>query len=160
MSAMTNKFNSISEAEIEELQNVQDKIELVNCPRKNMICQEQLSVVNKCYVESDQYFKDKDYNRSINVLREAFYKTTELNESPCAKCANLFRSTIKESMVDLHQDLEKMTSGIFGKKIYKPSCAKAADVIEEFENINLHESFKKKDLKNRFIGNLVEKQVS
>jgi hypothetical protein len=160
MSAMTNRFNSISEAEMEQLQNVQDKIELVNCPRKNMICQEQLSVVNKCYVESDQYFRDKDYDRSINVLREAFYKTAELNESPCAKCAHLFRSTIKDSMADIHQDLKKMTSGIFGKKSCIPSCVKAADVLKEFENINLQESFKKKDLKNRFIGNLVEKQVS
>lgn len=160
MSAIMNEVNSLSEAVIGQLQETQDKIELVSCPRKNMICQEHLSVVNKCYVESDQHFKDKDYLRSIDVLKEAFYKTTELKESPCSKCAKVFRSTITESVVSIHNDLERMSSGIFGRKSYKPSCAKAAEVIEEFEYISLHESFKAEKTKNRFIGNLVEKKVS
>lgn len=160
MNTTMNEVYSLSEAVTKQLQETHDKIELVSCPRKNMICQEHLSVVNKCYVESDQYVKDKDYNRSIDVLKEAFYKTTELKESPCSKCATVFRSTITESMVGIHNDLERMSSGIFGRKSYKPSCAKAAEVIEEFKNMSLHESFKAEKSKSRFIGNLVEKKVS
>lgn len=160
MKATTDRLFSFSEAETEQYPIKQDKIELVSCPRKNMICQEHLSVVNKCYVESEQYFRDKDYQRSIDTLKTAFYKTTELAGSPCSNCANLFRSTIADSIEDIHGDLKKMASGLFSKKRLQTSCMKAANLLEEFEKVQLHESFKIDESKKRFINNYANQKVS
>lgn len=151
---------SFSEAETEQFYNNQDKIELLSCPRNKMICQEQLSFVNKCYLQSEQSFKDKDFHRSIDTLKNAFYKTTELDELPCAKCAALFRSTIVESVENYHNELERMTSGLFGKKSYISSREKAANVLDEFEKVKLHESFTANKSKNRFIGSYLKQKVS
>lgn len=160
MKTMTKKLISTSSPESEYFENKQDKFELVSCPRKEMICQEHLSVVNKCYAESDQYFMDKDFNSSIDTLKEAFYKTTELVDSPCTKCALAFRSAIAESLEYIHYDLEKMTSGFFGKKSYKPSCTKASEVLNEFEKFELHKTFQENKLKERFIDSYSKRNVS
>ncbi len=158
----TKKDNSfsLSEAETEILCKKQDKIEVVNCPRKDMICQKQLSVVNNCYVLSEQYFKDKEFHRSIDALLDAFNTTKELTETPCSGCAKVFRSTITESMSNMHHDLKKMTSGFFAKKSYKPSCEKAAEVLEKFKKENLLETPKLNESKKRFIGDYIDKKVS
>jgi len=160
MKAAMNSPYSISEAENEQIYVKQDKIELLSCPRKKMICHEQLSFVNKCYVQSEQSFIDKDFHRSIDALKNAFYKTAELNELPCAKCAALFRSTIVESVENYHNELERMTSGLFGKKSYISSREKAANVLDEFEKVKLHESFTADKTKNRFIGSYLKQKVS
>ena len=151
---------SFSEAENEAKSKKQDKIELVSCPRKKMICQKQLAFVNNSYVLSEQYFKDKEFHGAIDSLLDAFNKTRELTEAPCAKCANVFRSTIIDSMANMHEDLKKMTSGFFGKKSYKPSCEKAEKILKEFEKVQLSENFKSEISKKRFIGDFIDKKVS
>jgi hypothetical protein len=156
---MKNLFSS-SGTETEYFIDKSDKIEVLSCPRKEMICQEQLSVVNMCYAQSEQSMRDKDYHRSIDNLREAFYKTIELVDLPCNKCAKLFRSTITESVEDLHAELKKMTSGLFGNKSYQSCCKKAVDVLNEFEKIKLHDTFKANETKKRFIGNYLKQKVS
>jgi hypothetical protein len=159
MNTKKNTF-SLSEAENEALCNKQDKIEVVSCPRKKLICKDQLAFINQSYVLSEQYFKDKEFVLSIDYMLDAFNKTKELTDSPCAKCATVFRSTITESMLKMHNDLKKMSSGFFGKKSYKPSCEKAAKVLEEFEKVSLQETLKSEKLKSRFIGDFIDKQVS
>ena len=156
---MKNLF-SFSGTETEFFNDNSDKIEVLSCPRKEMICQEQLSVVNMCYVQSEQSMRDKDFHRSIDTLREAFYKTTELVDLPCNKCARLFRSTITESVEDLHNELKKMTSGIFGNKNYQSSLKKSVDVLNEFEKIKILDTFKANESKKRFIGNYLKQKVS
>lgn len=160
MNTKKNTNFSLSDAETEAMSNRQDKIEVVSCPRNEMICQKQLAVVNNSYVLSEQHFKDKEFHRSMDYLLDAFNTTKELTESPCAKCAKVFRATITESMVNMHGDLKKMSSGFFGKKSYKPSCEKAAKIIEEFEKVQRSENFKSKISKKRFIGDFIDKQVS
>lgn len=44
---------------------MQNKLEVVGCPRKEMICQEHLSIVNKCYVESEHYLVTKVTNQVV-----------------------------------------------------------------------------------------------
>ncbi len=151
---------SFSKAGTESFNNKHDKIELVSCPSKNLICKEHLSFVNKCFVQSDQYFKDKEFNRQIETLKSAFYETTELNEPPCNKCAKLFRSTIKGTLENVHYELKKMTSGFFGKKSYKSNCQQTAAVLEEFEMFELHESYKANEETNQFLGEYLNKKVS
>lgn len=151
---------SFSKVGTESFNNKHEKIELVSCSSKNMICRDNLSFVNKCFVQSDQYFRDKEFQRSIETLKSAFYETTELNEPPCNKCAKLFRSTINETLENVHYELEKMTSGFFGNKSYKSNCQQAAMVLEEFKMLDLHESCKSKEESNQFLGDYLIKKVS
>lgn len=145
---------SVSESETDYFNNKQDKIEVVSCPRDGMICQEQLSLINKSYIVSEHYFRDKDFQQSIDSLKEAFYETFELDESPCTKCALHFRSTITESLENMHGELKKMTSGFFARKEHRPSLDKVTDILVEFEKVNLNESSHTDVSKMRFIGNL------
>jgi hypothetical protein len=154
------KLFSFSASDAEYLNEKQDKIELVSCPRKGIICQEHLAVVNKCYVESEHYMKERDFERSIDTLKSAFYKTTELVESPCLKCASLFRSTITETMVDMHKELGKLSTGIFSKKRYQTSYQLAGKVLNEFENVTICNNLQLDESKRRYIGNYRQKNVS
>jgi len=160
MKTMTKKQFSFSGEETGYFKEKQNKIEVVSCPRKVKICQEHLSIVNKCYVESEHHFRDKDFNKSIDPLKDAFYKTTELVDAPCSKCAVFFRSTITASLENMHVEIEKMTSGFFGNKSYQSSCIKAGNVLNEFEKFKLHNSFQTNESKELFIGNYSKKKVS
>jgi len=160
MKAKINNPSSFSAIDSEYLNANQDKIQLVSCPGKEMICKEHLAVVNKCYVESVQFRRDKNFQQSIEALKNAFYKTTELEDEPCSKCAVLFRSTITESMENIHGELKKMTTGIFGKKHYQPSFILAENTLKEFENIKLCKTFHLYESKERFIGNYLKRHVS
>jgi hypothetical protein len=160
MKANMSKLFSSSAIDSEYLNSNQDKIQLVSCPRKEMICKEHLVVVNKCYVESEQYRRDKNFQQSIDTLKSAFYKTTELKDQPCSKCAVLFRSTITESMENIHDELKKMTTGIFGNKHYQPSLILAENTIKEFENVKICNTFHLHETKERYIGNYLKRHVS
>jgi hypothetical protein len=151
---------SLSAVGSEYFSGTQDKIQLVSCPRNEMICKEHLAVVNKCYVESEQYRRDKNFQLSIDTLKSAFYKTTELKEQPCAKCAVLFRSTITESLQIIQGDIEKMTTGIFGNKHYQASLIMADNVLNEFKNASVCSTLQLHESKERFLGNCLKRKVS
>lgn len=160
MKTKMRKLFSLSEVDSEYFNDSQDKIQLVSCPRKEMICKEHLAVVNKCYVESEQFRRDKDYDRTIDTLKRAFYKTTELLDQPCTKCAMLFRSTITESLENIHGELEKMSTGLFGKKRFHTNSIMAANVLKEFENVKLCNTLQRHKSKERFIGKYLNRHVS
>jgi hypothetical protein len=157
---MMRKPFSYAALNAEKLADQQNKIELVSCPNKDMICKEHLAVVNKCYMISEQYRKDKNFNLSIEELKSAFYKTTELNELPCSKCAALFRSTITESLEDIHTELKKMSSGIFGSKRHQSSLLLSESVLKEFESIKLCNTIQMNSPAEHYIGNYLKKKVS
>jgi hypothetical protein len=151
---------SFSETETENFNVKKEKIEVVSCPRKEMVCKEHLSVVNKCYNESELYRRERDFQRSIDILKSAFYKTTELKELPCSKCAVLFRSTITESLKNIHDELGKMTTGIFGNNRYQYSFNMAVEVLKELEKVGISNAFQFKESNERFLGNYLNKKVS
>ena len=157
---MMKKPFSFSALSAEKIANKQDKIELVSCPNKDVICKEHLAVVNNCYVISDQHRKDKNFNLSIEELKSAFYKTTELNELPCSKCAALFRSAITESLEEINTELKKMSSGFFGSKRYQSSLLLSESVLKEFENIKLCNTIQMNKHGDHYIGNYLKKKVS
>lgn len=115
----------------------QDKIELVgNCLLGDKyLCKKQLSVINKKFLASSRYFRDKDYTRSIEELKSAFYITTEIQETSCTKCIELFRSTITESLENIHADLQKMSTGFFVRKHYQSSYELATSVLGELKKV-------------------------
>jgi len=132
-----NQRGSFSQTQNRHSNGKPDKIELVSCPLKDILCKGHLSEVNKSYLESEQFLRERDFQRSIETLKNAFYKTTGLVEHPCANCAQLFRSTIIESMVNIHNELSSMTKGIFGNKRYQSSYIKADNALKEFGNVIL-----------------------
>ena len=132
-----NQRDSFSQTQTGHSNGNPDKIELVNCPLKDIMCKGHLSEVNKSYLESEQFLRERDFHRSIETLKNAFYKTTDLIENPCANCAQLFRSTIVESMINIHSELNSMTKGIFGNKRYKSSYINADNALKEFGNVIL-----------------------
>jgi len=130
-----------------------NKNELVNCPLREIMCKEHHSAINKNFLESEQYRKELDFTNSIDTLKIAFNRTTDLMLLPCTKCAQQFRSTIIESMENIHSELGKKTKGIFGKKCYTASYNKAESVLKEFENIGAHSSSQINDAQKMFLGN-------
>jgi len=151
---------SLSVVDSDYFNNQQNKIELVSCPRKVMKCKEYLSIINKSYIESEQFRREKDFQRSIETLKSAFYITLDLKEPSCSKCAKIFRSTITESLENIHFELEKMSTGIFRNKRYQASYLKADIVLKEFENLGPYNMFQLDESKNQFLGNYLKKRAS
>lgn len=132
---------SLSTIDSEHLNDKQDKFQFIKCPRKEMYCKEQLSVINKIYVDSEFFHREKEYKNSIETLKNAFYITTELIENPCTKCAEIFRATVIDSIENIHSELKKINSGIFGNKKYQTSLILAENVLNELKSFNLHDQF-------------------
>jgi alpha-ketoglutarate-dependent taurine dioxygenase len=153
MKTKLSEIFSFSEAGTENFKNTPATIDLVSCPLKEMMCEVHLSVVNKNYAESEKYRREKDFQKSIETLKIAFYKTVELMEHPCTKCTQLYHSNIIESMVTIHSDLAKMSKGLFGKKRYLSSYNKVDSFLKEIENAGFSEKFQLNESKERFLGN-------
>jgi hypothetical protein len=124
---------SLSVLESKYFNDNQDKFEIVGgCPRKYKDCREQLLFINESYLTSGRKLREKDYQGSIEALKSAFYKTKELQEPFCIKCADLFRSNITKSLELIYEDLHKMSTGIFRSKRFQSSFELASIVLAEF----------------------------
>ncbi len=113
-----------------------DKIELISCQRGGKTCQEHRLFLNRGFNESESFLVNKEYSMSILTLKDAYYKTTELQETSCAQCANLFRCTIIKSLESIQDDLFRMTKGFFGTKRYQSSYELVCNVLEEIQKEN------------------------
>jgi hypothetical protein len=114
-------------------EGTQNKFELLTCNVQGGSCKEHLVVINECYLEANKYHLEKDYLNTIESLKNAFFRTNELNENSCVKCANLFRSTITESIENIHGELQNLTTGMFRKKRYQSSFLASRDVLNEIK---------------------------
>ena len=110
-----------------------NKIELVSCLRNGSECREHRHFINLHFNDSLTYLQNKEYSRSILALKNAYLKTTELQTSPCVKCADIFRGAIIQSLEGIHKDLHKMTSGFFGTRRFQSSYELASVVLKEFK---------------------------
>ncbi|SHI65241.1 hypothetical protein SAMN05444280_104115 [Tangfeifania diversioriginum] len=119
-----------------------NKIELQDCQFGGEKCKEHLSVINENYLKFQEYRHRKDYKESIAALKDALDKTIELKEYPCLKCAALFQNTIIESLENVHDELQDMSTGIFSKKRYESSRREARDVLDEFQKELSTDTFK------------------
>lgn len=124
---------SISEKESTYFDDKTEFIELERCPLEEINCTEHLSLINKKMRKSRTFWLNKDYSRAIEELKIAYHKTTELNQPSYRQCAELFRSTITKSMETIHNDLQKMTSGIFKARRFNSSLELGTSVLKEFK---------------------------
>ncbi len=159
MKASMRKLFSFSVTDTEYFEVEKDKIELLGCSCKDMTCRKQLLLVNKCYVESEHYYREKDFKRSIDILKSAFYSTLELTEIPCSKCAMVFRSTITESLENIHSELKKMSTGLFGYKRFQSSYLMADHVLKELKDVGLSATIKIRESNERFPVSNHERKV-
>ena len=113
----------------------QDKIELLVCQSGGNNCKDQLSLINECYFEANNYHFEKDYLNSIELLKSAFFKTSDLKEASCVKCAKLFRSTITQSLENINSELQNLTTGLFRKKRYQGSYKVSCDVLKDLKKV-------------------------
>lgn len=154
------KLFSLSVSDTEYFNDKNDKIEIVSCPLEEKKCKEHLSVVNRSHLESGIYHRDKDFQRSIETLKSAFYITTELQEPPCLKCAGLFRSTITQSLENIHGELGKMSTGLFRTKRYHASYIEAGNVLKEFKNEGQTNSLQLNEQKSQSLRNTLMSHVA
>ncbi len=121
--------------------NIRDnKIELLVCKSGAENCKEHLLIINQCYSDANTFHLEKDYLNSIESLRNAFLMTCDLRHDSCVECANLFRTTIADSLENINRELHILTKGMIKKKryikSYKKSCAVLDDVKREIKKIS------------------------
>lgn len=125
----------LSKTERDYFKDNQNKIELLSCHQEEKKCKSQLSEINAIFSETDMYFRNNDFLRAIEALQIAFNKTTELKESTCISCAQFFRSTITQSLENIHSELEKLSKSVFKNKNIIASYLKADELLKEFKSV-------------------------
>jgi hypothetical protein len=123
-------FLSFARNESDALREQQGKIELVSCPGGGKVCSHHLVSINQSFVESHKHQQDKNYRRAIELLKDAYYATEDIQKETCKRCAMMFRSTITRSVEEIHTELHKMSTGIFRNKRYKSVYIEAGDVLK------------------------------
>lgn len=123
-----------SKKDIDFSGKVEEKFELVSCPLNGKFCKHTRLQMNQKYAESVELRKGKDFDKSIDALENAYNKTLDLPESPCGTCAAFYRSTIVESIENIHKELNGMSKGIFSTNRYQSSCKKAEDLLNGLKN--------------------------
>lgn len=129
------KLFSLSVSDAEYFGDSQDKIEVSGCKKDQLVCMNYLPEINRLLKESDVFFRERDYNRSLEALEQAYQVTHELRQSDCLKCADIFRATIVESLEEISAELEGMTKGFFRTQRYLPCRNKAEQLLNRYKNI-------------------------
>jgi len=113
---------------------MKDKIVLLSCPVEGNECKEHRMIINRDFYDSQIFFLNKDYSRSILALKNAFQKTSELQKTSCHSCAEMFRNTITQSLENIHSDLNYMTTGMFSNHRFHSSLKLAGSVLKEIKS--------------------------
>jgi hypothetical protein len=125
-----NKMFSFSASESEYFEEQRDKIEFTGCKLSGHLCLNILPEINDQFRESDLFYRDRDFNRSIDALEIAWHKATELKGPDCQKCALFFQATVVQSLESIHNELYRMTKGIFGTNRYQSCYIKADNLLK------------------------------
>ena len=128
-----NKIFSVSASESELYAG--DKIEFTGCKLSGMFCLNYLPKINEHFRESDLFYRDKDFNRSIEALEKAWYKAAEIKESDCQGCVMFFQATVIQSLEGLCNELEKMSKGLFATRRYHACYLKADALLTRIKTI-------------------------
>jgi|JFJP01.2.fsa_nt_gi hypothetical protein len=125
---------SISVDEDKYLNDNQEYINLESCNFNGLVCKRNRELINNKMHASQNFWRNKNYQLSIDELKEAYRNTTELSQPSCQQCAILFRSVITQSMENIHKDLQKMSTGFFNGNSYKSNYELATNVLKEFKD--------------------------
>lgn len=131
-----NKIFSLSTSESEYYEEKSDKIEFTGCKLSGKGCLNYLPKINDHFREADLFFRDRDFNRAIDALEKAWYKAGELKEPDCQRCSLFFQATVIQSLESIHNELERMTKGIFGTNRYQSCYIKTDDLLKRIKTVN------------------------
>lgn len=136
MKGTIKRLFSISEKENKYFDDKHEYIELESCKHDGRICMERRALINHQMRTSRRLWLNKNYQHSIEELKDAFYNTSELDQPSCIQCAQLFRSTITRSMENIHDDLREMTTGFFKIKRFQSNLDLASSILKEFKEVS------------------------
>ena len=129
--------------------------DLLNCPIAEMMCEFHLSVVDTNILESEKLKEEKNYIKSIEKLKSAFAKSTELNNHPCSRCTQSYQMIIIDMLENTQKELSDLTSGIFGNKKHKKTLLYAEDVLRELKSTGMNKGYYLNESKERYLGNFL-----
>lgn len=122
--------------------NSKDKFELINCPLGGFHCKDNiLPEINRLYRESEFYRINREYQKSIEMLNNAYQQTMELKETSCLKCVGFFQDNITETLEIIQKELNQMSNGIFSTKRYQTAYSKLGVVLNKINLYRDKESF-------------------
>lgn len=151
-------FN-LSDLDTDYFRDSQDKIELVSNTNLSKKCEKHLSIVNESFHRFELFRRDKDFNRAIEILKNAYIKTFDLTESNSLKFATFFRSTIYESLESIRNELKSLSRGIIKRKRFQVSYEFAEKVLNELKELNENPKSVKKENKH-YIDSYHRRNVS
>lgn len=128
-----NKMFSIAALESEYFEENKDKIEYTGCKLSGKVCLNYLPEINNHFRESDLFYRDRDFNRAIESLEKAWFKAGEIKEADCQMCVMFFQATVVQSLESIHNELKRMTKGIFATKRYQSCFLKADDLLKRMK---------------------------
>jgi transposase-like protein len=143
----------ISQINTHHSKKIQEKIEFADCPLKTMMCEVHLTSIFISLLETEKYRIEKKYDKSVETLKNAFDKTTELLNNPCTTCTYHYRSNIIETMENIINELNKTSNGIFRKKIQHLTHIRALEILKEMTNLVVSNKHQLTESKGKFLGN-------
>ncbi|MGD9931682.1 MAG: hypothetical protein AB7U05_16810 [Mangrovibacterium sp.] len=127
------KLFSFFEREDKHLQEDQDYIQLVSCPRNGVNCSEHRKGINQSLLLAQKCRIDKEYHKSVGEMKEAYLMAGSLSGEQCRQCSQLFQEAILNSLKQMTSELEKMTSGVFPGDRFHASYRVATSTLNELE---------------------------
>jgi len=131
MKANIKDIFSLSAIDTEYFNDKQEKFELVSCPLNGKHCKTLRLSINKDYQESQLYHRNKIYQKSLDSLKSAYNTTFKLTESTCGNCAELFRSSIIQSMEEIKNEHYKSSVGLLRYKLHRIGFLKLNNALKE-----------------------------
>ena len=154
------KLFNLSAIDTEYFNDDQDKIELVSYETITTKCKKHLSLVNAGFRQSEYYRREKDFDRAIEILQNTYVATFELTESSSYEWGEFFRSTILESLENMHNELTHLSKGLLKKKRFISSRNLAADVISQLKKMSQNNKLHVNKDKKHYIENYQKRYVS
>ena len=132
MKATIKNLLSLSVKDTEHFKN-KEKFELVSCPIHEKYCKELRPDLNNKYIDFEQHYINKDYQKSVDVLKSAYNRTFELKEPYCANCAEFFRSEINQSILKVQKEQRKKSRSLFGHRYYQLATLNLDSALKEIK---------------------------
>lgn len=115
----------------------EDKFKLVSCSANGVYCSSTLPEINRLYAEAELYRINREYQKSAELLQEAYVKTMVLNESTCAKCVDFFQTSITSTMENMQEEVYDMSVGFLSKKRYEQVYDRLCNFIQKIKVIKI-----------------------
>ena len=109
------------------------KIEYTGCNISKKSCLNYLPEINNHFRKSDIFYREKEFDQSLESLEKAYDIAGKIKEPACLNCALFFQATVIQSIKNIHNELENMSKGLFAIRRYQPSYVKADELLKNIK---------------------------